>query len=60
MPVANAGIGLPGIRPDLVEHTAFAVEHTQAGVRVFFLLAGIDRFYAAAIFLRADIVVFGD
>src|SRR5438876_11349852 len=57
MPVADAGVGLPRIGPDVLHHTTFNIERAGAHGAVFGMLAGVDRFNFSAMAMRVRIVI---
>jgi hypothetical protein len=57
VPIADAGIGLPWIRPDLIHSPALQVEGAGALGTVFFALAVVDSLYDAAVAFRTDVVM---
>jgi hypothetical protein len=57
VPVADAGIGLPGIRPDFVHTAALQIQRARALLAIPPVLTGVDRFHAAAVAFGADVVV---
>jgi hypothetical protein len=59
VPVANAGVGLPGVDRELVVDPALNVEDTGAGVAVGPALTGIDSLHLAAVDLGTHVVEMG-
>jgi hypothetical protein len=60
VPIADAGVGLPGAGPDFFDQAALYVEKRDASFGILLALAGVDRLRFAALSFGALVIVASD